>query len=223
VGPDDTPFPIAGIREKIAATTVDNIHAGLNSDLLLAYAERDPGKVLHRLRTSVEEVLDRTEAADPARTVSWLGGSRIPLAGLLAHLTNELLLHGRDIARAVDRPWHVPHEYAALFFELFLVEIARNGVGHLLDDDRPVRPGRIAVEFRSGYTPAVTMVLDTGRSWVEEPGGDPDVRVYFKPADLVLVLFHRTSWVKPAMTGALRVRGRRPWLLVPFLRTIRFP
>ncbi|WP_328499745.1 hypothetical protein OG828_48425 [Streptomyces sp. NBC_00457] len=220
---DDTPFPMPGMRKQIAATTVDNIHAGLNSALFRAYPERDPGEVVGRLRSSIDEILRLTATADPTRTISWLGGSKVPLAGLVAHLTNELLLHGRDIARAVDLPWRIPHEYAAQFFELFLIEIARNGAGHILDDDRPVHQGRIAVEFRSDYTTPVTMVLDTGAVWIEEPSRDNDVRVYFKPAALSLMLFHRIPRAKAAMTGSLRVWGRRPWLLAPFLRKVRLP
>lgn len=222
--PGATPAPeqVPGIGEHLAAATVDNLHE-LNAALLRANPERDPGKVLGRLRCSIKEILRRTETADPTSTVDWLGGTRIPLAGLVAHLTNELLLHGRDIARAVNRPWRIPHAYAAQFFELFVVEIARNGAGHMLDDDRPVRPGRIAVEFRSDYTAPVTMVLDTGKVWVEEPSPDNDVRVFFKPADLSLVLFHRLSRTRAATTGALRVWGRRPWLLSPFLSRVRLP
>jgi len=223
VGSERTSLPLPDIGERIATTTVDNIHAGLNSALLSAYPERAAGPVVHRLRSSVTEILNLTSTADPASKVDWLGTSTIPLAGLLAHLTNELLLHGRDIARAVGRRWQVPHPYAAQFFELFLIEIARTGAGHLLDDDRPVRTGRIAVQFRSDYTPAVTMVLDTGRTWVEEPSRDNDVQVYFEPATLNLALFHRISWARAAMTGSVRVWGRRPWLLAPFLRKVRFP
>ncbi|MBP2049809.1 hypothetical protein J2Z21_002745 [Streptomyces griseochromogenes] len=220
---DDTPLPMPGIREHIAAATVDNIHTGLNSALFHVYPERDPGEVVARLRSSIDEILRLTATADPTRTIGWLGESRIPVAGLVAHLTNELLLHGRDIARAVDVPWSIPHAYAAQFFELFLIEIARNGVGHILDDVRRVHQGRIAVEFRSAYTSPVTMVLDTGEVWIEEPSRDNDVRVYFKPAALSLVLFHRVPRARAAMTGSLRIWGRRPWLLGPFLRKVRLP
>lgn len=216
-------FPIPGIREHIAAATVDNMHAGLNSVLLRGYQERDPDQVVRKLRSSIDEILRLTATADPVTTMSWLGGSRIPLAGVLAHLTNELLLHGRDIARAVNAPWRIPDEYAAQFFELFLIEIARNGVGNILDDDKPTRQGRIAVEFRSDYTSPVTLVLDTGDVWIEEPARDNDVRVYFKPAALSLLLFHRITRARAAMTGSVRVWGRRPWLLAPFLRKVRLP
>lgn len=220
---DDSPMPLPGQDEHFLATTVDNIHAGLNAHALEGYTERDPDAVLGLLRSSVAEVLTLTEGEGPARTVGWLGGSRLPLAGCIAHLTNELLVHGRDIARGVRAPWVIPAPDAARFFELFVIEIIRNGVGVLLDDSRPVRPGRIAVEFRSAYTVPVTIVTDTGQLWCEEPARDNDARVFFDPAGLDLMLFHRISRPRAALTGAVRIRGRRPWLLAPFLRKVRLP
>lgn len=223
MAPAETPLPIEGIHDLVAPTTVDNIHAGINAALLRRYPERDPGAVVLRLRESVAEVLAITADADPGRLVSWLGAADLPFAGMLAHLTNELLQHGQDIARALRVPWEIPQEYAALFFELFVVEILRNGAGTILDDDRPMRPGRIAVEFRSSYTDPVTLVVTDGVVSVEEPGRDNDVRLWFRPAALSLVLFHRIGKPRAALTGQLVVWGRRPWLLNPFLRKVRLP
>jgi len=219
----DAPLPVEGIAELVPITTVDNIDRVINEALRRGYTERDPAALVRRLRQSISELLAITAEADPEQTVAWLGGSRLPLAGLLAHLTNELLLHGRDVARALGAPWAIPQEYSALFFELFLVEIIRNGVGNVLDDDRPVRRGRIAVEFRSAHTDPVTLVLDSGTVSAEEPGGRTDVRIHFRPAMLSLVLFHRVGRPRAALTGALRVWGRRPWLLPAFLRKVRLP
>jgi hypothetical protein len=223
MAPVETPLPIEGIRDLVATTTVDNIHAGINAAMLRCYPERDPDEVVLRLRESITEVLAITADADPERLVSWLGASNLPFAGMLAHLTNELLLHGQDIARALHVPWEIPQEYAALFFELFVVEIIRNGVGNVLDDDNKVRPGRIAVEFRSAYTDPVTLVLTDGEVSVEERGRDNDVRLWFQPAAMSLVLFHRIGRPRAALTGRLRVWGRRPWLLPAFLRKVRLP
>ena len=169
----------------------------------------------HRLSTTAD--------AAPERIVTWLGGAQLPLAGVFAHMMNELLIHGWDIARAVGAPWRIAEDQAALFFDLFIVEIIRNGYGRMLDDDRPVRPGRIAVEFRSAYTTPVTIVLDSGEASVEEPSGDHDVRIRFRPATLNLVLFHRIGHLQAALTGSLVAWGRRPWLLPAFLRKVRMP
>jgi uncharacterized protein (TIGR03083 family) len=220
---DDTPLPIPGMRDAILATTVDNIHGGVNTRLLRGYPEREPRAIAARMRSSVDEILRQTAGADPSRTVAWLGGSRVPLAGVLAHLINEMLVHGSDIARGVGAAWQIPEEYEALFFELFLIEIMRSGLGILLDDDRPARRGRIAVELRSAYTRPVTIVVDNGQVHIEEPSRDNDVRVWFKPSALIFMLFHYTTRSRAAMTGSLIVWGRRPWLLAPFLRKIRLP
>jgi uncharacterized protein (TIGR03083 family) len=215
------PFPIPDIRPYIPTTTFDTLHIQ-NAVQLGSYTERDPARLAERLRDSIAEILSGTADADPERLVPWLGGSRVPLAGVLAHVVNELLIHGRDIARAVGVPWRVPDDQAALFFDLFMVELARNGFGHLLDSDRPVPTGRIAIEFRSAYTTPVTMVLDDGEPSVEEPSGDCDVHVWFRPAALDLVLFRRIGYVRAALTGMV-VWGRRPWLLRAFLRKVRLP
>lgn len=219
----DAPEPVPGLRDLVRTTTVSNIHDGLNPRMQRLITERDPAAVLARLRSCTDEILRLTGSQDPSRTGSWLGGSRVSLAGFVAHLTNELLVHGHDIARSTGMAWPIPETYAALFFELFLVETIRNGAGTILDDGRPARPGRIAVEFRSAYTAPVTIVLDTGRVWIEEPSRDNDVRVYFRPAGTSLMLFHRISRPRAALTGSIRVWGRRPWLLAPFLRKVRLP
>jgi hypothetical protein len=217
------PLPIPEAREHIRATTVDNLHTDLNPVSLRAYPERDMARLAERLRSSVAEILARTADAAPDGTIDWLGGSRLPLAGVLAHMMNEMHIHGRDIAQGVGAPWQIPDDEAGLFFDLFIVELVRHGTGILLDDPGPLRRGRIAVEFRSGHTVPATIVLDTGVVSAEEPSGDADVRIRFRPAALNLMLFHRTSMMRTAMSGTVVAYGRRPWLLPAFLRKVRMP
>ncbi|WP_216216959.1 maleylpyruvate isomerase family mycothiol-dependent enzyme [Amycolatopsis aidingensis] len=219
----ERPLPIPEVRPHMPTVTVDTIHTDLNPVQLRSFTERDPARLADRLRDAIADMLSTTAEADPGRVLGWLGGSQLPLAGLFAHMTNELLVHGWDIARAIGTPWRIPEEQAALFFDLFLVEIVRNGYGKLLDDDRPVRPGRIAVEFQSAYTSPATMVLDHGEASVVEPNGDRDIRIRFRPATLNLVLFRRIGHLRAAGSGALTVWGRRPWLLPAFLRKVRMP
>lgn len=223
LAPGNAPAPIPGLAEHLPTGTVDNLADGFNATLLRNYTERDPRAIRDRLRTSVDEVLRMTADADPNRTISWLGGSKLPVGGVLAHSMNELLVHGWDISRALGVPWLMPEEYAALFIDVFLVEIIRHGVGTAMDDDRPVRRGRIAVQFRSRHTTPVTIVLEDGELSVEQPARGDDVRVTFRPAVMDLVLFHRIPQARAALTGALRLSGRRPWLLAPFLKKVRLP
>jgi hypothetical protein len=213
---------IPAVADRIRATTVDTV-ADLNTATLRQFTERDPVVLAERLRTDIDDVLLATEHADPAAPVAWLGDSRVPLCGVLAHLANELHIHGRDIARATRAPWHVPPAHAALFFEVFFVEMLNLGYGRLLDNDEPPRARRIAVGFRSAHTTPVTIVLRHGRVTVEPWDAPADARIAFDPVAFNLMMFHRISKPRAALTGRIRVWGRRPWLLPTFLKTVRCP
>lgn len=212
----------AHLSGHIAATTVDTV-ADFNNVTLGHFTERDPHVLAARLRSDVDTILKATGSADPDLPLPWLGDSRVPLAGVLAHLSNELTVHGWDIARALGRRWPMARRDAALFFDLFVVGMVRHDVGRLLDDSPPPRDRRIAVSFRSRYTRPVTLALHRGHVSAEEPGGPVDVRVRFDPPTLNLMLFGRVSRPRAALTGRLVVAGRRPWLLPAFLRTLRLP
>jgi hypothetical protein len=220
-GGEELPGP--ELSRHMATTTVGNLGTVMNPVQLRNFPERDPKRLAELLRSSVHRWLAHTADADPTAVGDWLGGSQLPLAGTFAHMMNELHIHGRDIARGIGAPWHIPDDQAALFFDLFVVEMCRNGTGILLDADRPARRGRIAVEFRSEFTEPAAIVLTDGTVTAEEPRGDADVRIKFRPAALNLMLFHRVGVARTALSGSVVVTGRRPWLLPAFLRTVRMP
>jgi uncharacterized protein (TIGR03083 family) len=222
VDPVGNAAPFDGLDDLVQATVVDTVD-DFNAALLAQFTERDPQRIAELLRAEIDHLLRATDGADPADAVPWLAGSRVPLAGVLAHLLNELQIHGRDIARAAGAPWVVPPEEAALFLDLFLVGVTRYGYGRLLEGHGPAPAGRVAVEFRSPYTTPVTMAMTNGFVTVEEPGGDTDVRLSFDPTTLNLMLFGRVSKPRAVVTGKVAIRGRRPWKLPAFLRIVRLP
>jgi uncharacterized protein (TIGR03083 family) len=218
---DGGPLPLPGLEEPIDTASVDTI-SRMNALALELYPERDPGRLAERLRADVAEVLLVSADLDPEKPVWWLGGSRVPVAGVLAHLVNEMLIHGLDIARALGRPWPIPAAHEALFLELFLFGMVRNDLGRLLDDATP-SPRRIAVEFRSAYTKPAVLALRHGKLRAEEPDGTTDVRLRFDPAVLVPMMFGRIGKLRAVASGGVRIGGPRPWLLPAFLRTVRMP
>jgi uncharacterized protein (TIGR03083 family) len=212
----------ATVAALIAGTTVDNL-ALLNEKRLGSYTERDPRAIVERIRGDITHMLDTSADLDPATPIPWLGGAKIPLAGALAHMANELLIHGRDVAGPLGRKWTIAAHDAALVFDLFIIGLLRYGPGAFLDSDVPPRDRRIAVEFRSAHTAPVAMVLHRGAVSAEEPAPDDDARITFDPETLMLMLFHRISKARAVMTGGVRISGRRPWLLPGFLRVVRAP
>ncbi|WP_188195040.1 DinB family protein [Nonomuraea sp. SYSU D8015] len=219
---DRDPFPFPDLNDHMKSATLDTV-AEFNVITLRHFTERDTRVLAERLRAEIGQLLRMTENLDPARQIAWLGDSRIPLAGLFAHLLNELQIHGHDISRAIGTRWEIPPREAAQFFELFFMGVAHNDVGRLLDTGVPPLDRRIAIAFHSPYTTDATLVLRKGRISAEEPGGDVDVRVSFDPATLNLMLFHRISRLRALLSGKVVVTGRRPWLLLPFLRLVNMP
>ena len=216
------PFQMPGLTEAIAATTVEGVH-GLNDQVLSHFTERDAGRLTGMLHDHVGLMLTAARSHDPAETFSWLGGARLPLAGMFAHMVNELLIHGNDIARAVKVPWAMPPADAALFFDLFYVGLVGGNTGRLLDGSKRPLKRPIAVEFRSGYTIPVTFVVRDGQAAIEPAGPRVDATVRFDPATLNMMMFGRISKVQAILTRKIVIGGRRPWLMPAFLRTLRLP
>lgn len=221
-GNASVPFPFPSLEVQVPEVTVDTV-SGFNEVALEQFTERDPQVLAEQLRSSISRTLEAGRDQDPGTAIPWLGGSRVPLAGVLAHLINELQIHGRDIARATGAEWRVPPQDAALFFELFLLGVTRYGYGKLLEPEGPQRTRRIAVEFRSRYTEPAIMVLRNGLVTVEEAGNPADVRLSFDPPTLNLMLFGRISRLRAVLTRKVVVTGSRPWLLPTFMRTVRLP
>ena len=216
------PFPMPGVLDAVVATAVDDVH-GLNDQVMSYFTERNPGRVLGILRDHIDLMLTASQNRDPGEAFSWLGGARLPLAGMLAHMVNEMLIHGNDIARAVKVPWAMPPADAALFFEIFYMGLASGDMGRILEGGRRPLKRRIAVEFRSDYTTPVTVVVHNGQVTTEPIGPGADATVRFDPVTLNMMLFGRISKPRAILTRKIVVGGRRPWLVLAFLRTIRAP
>ncbi|MFC5183275.1 maleylpyruvate isomerase N-terminal domain-containing protein [Actinomadura harenae] len=223
VDPDAAPPPpVPDLFERLPRMNVDAVHE-LNVVVLDAFAERGLAALVDRLRECLAFMHDHTEDRDPSDTVSWIGGAQVTLSGLFGHMINELLLHGHDIAAALGRPWEIPSRDASYFFGEFIVGMANNGVGGLLDGGGRPRARPISVEFRSAYTEPVTLRLANGEVTAHPPSAAPDVRLTFDPAAFNLMLFGRMSKPRAALTRKIVVGGRRPWLLPVFLKTVRVP
>jgi uncharacterized protein (TIGR03083 family) len=222
LAPQTATFPFPDLQQMLWTANVDTI-SSFNERVLEQLPERDPVKLAAQIQADVEEILTVSASLDPASALPWIGDAQVPVAGMLAHLLNELLLHGYDIAGATGAPWQIPPEQAALFFELFLVGVARFGSGRLLEHGQPPPRRPVAVRFSSAYTTPTTLVAHPdGKVTVADPGDD-DVRLTFFPPGLNLMMFGRISKLRAVLTRQVTVSGPRPWLLPAFLRTMHVP
>ncbi|MDL4820228.1 maleylpyruvate isomerase N-terminal domain-containing protein [Actinomadura opuntiae] len=222
LGADAPPLPVPDLLDRVRAANVDGIN-DLNDLVLAAVPERDPKALAGMLREHVAAMTAATAHSAAEDLVTWVGGSRLPVAGLFAHMQNELLLHGHDLSAATGRQWRADAAEAAPFFGMFIFGLARHGTGRLLDGGGRPRARRIAVEFRPEHTAPATLVLREGRVGLEPAGGVPDVRLTFDPLAMSMMMFGRVGRLRTVASGRLKVGGRRPWLLPVFLRTFRVP
>lgn len=196
--------------------------ARLNALSLDRFPERTPEVVANTLLEEVDLLLARARDVDPREPRPWLGGSRLPAAAHVAHQLNEILIHGLDVARALEKPWEISAHDAALAFDLFLMPMLGGQSGRLLTGLGGGAP--VILEFRSRHTTPVVLTSGHGRLRVERPDGRrPDARVLFHPTAMMLTVFRRISLRRAIATGKVRPLGLRPWAAVRYLRGMRSP
>ncbi|PSL51707.1 uncharacterized protein (TIGR03083 family) [Saccharothrix carnea] len=196
--------------------------ARLNALTLEHFPERALDVVSNTLLDEVDLLLTRAKDVDPRELRPWLGGAQLPAASHVAHQLNETLIHGLDIARALDVPWDISAHEAALTFDLFLMPMLGGRSGRLLAGGG--NPGRLTLEFRSKHTTPVVLTSDNGRLHVAPADGrKTDARVRFDPATMMLTIFRRTRLARAVATGTVFAFGRRPWAAVSYLRGMRSP
>jgi len=215
-------LPVPDLPRVLSATTVDTVN-DLNTVVLANLLDRAPERLAQGLDAGLERLMTVSRGCDPNLPIPWLGDARVPAVGVLAHLVNEFMVHGWDMARALGRAWPMPDADASLFFERFLVGMIRHDHGMLLETGSRVSARPIGVEFRSAYTTPVLLVLRGRRVHVGDHGEPADARITFRPAAFNLTMFGRTSLAGALMRRDISVGGPRPWLLAPFLRVFHLP
>jgi uncharacterized protein (TIGR03083 family) len=195
----------------------------LNALSLEHFPERALDVVSNTLLEEVDLLLNRAKDVDPRELRPWLGSAQLPAASHVAHQLNEVLIHGLDIARALNVPWPISAHESALTFDLFLMPMLGGRSGRLLAGSGG-NEGRVTIEFRSKHTTPVILTSDNGRLQVEPAdGGKVDAQVRFDPTAMMLTIFRRTRLLRSVATGKVFAFGRRPWAAVTYLRGMRSP
>ena len=109
----------------------------------------------------------------------------------------EYRLHGRDVAKALDRPWPITPDDARLVLASALPLLP------LLVDPSTTADVRAAYDLRVRGGPQVGVVIRDGRLTVGGDDGPVDCHVSAEPVALLLVSYGRRSQWGPALTGKL--------------------
>jgi hypothetical protein len=153
--------------------------AGLNQQVLDETPDRDLSVLVGLLREDVHTALDVVFPKIPEdRTFDFHGGMRTTMTPALRIVLGEFVVHGYDVATAVDRPWTITDEEARLLVPTDLLSAW-------------VRPDAVeaSYELRLGHGTPVRLDVGPGRLAVAEgTGGTP---IIIEPAAFVLAFYGR--------------------------------
>jgi uncharacterized protein (TIGR03083 family) len=206
--PDDADRPVAGLEWNVAQTvahvltvvrrgfadrrrsaSVDET-AALNQTVLDELGDLDLRALGAQLRADARTALDVVfpKVADD-RVFPFHGGVTTTMTPALHIVLGEYVVHGFDVARAVDRPWPISADEARLLVP-----------GELLGTWlRPGVPNETYEVRLDGLAPARVVIRD-GRVVPDGDGSAVDVVIAVAPAEFVLGFYNRI----PATDEGLR-------------------
>jgi hypothetical protein len=125
---------------------------------------------------------------------------------LAAHLLNETVVHGHDVARASGLDWPVPDRLAALVLRAFLLPM-------LCVTNAAPFPTPWSVELRlAGQEVRRLDAGPTGLRFGAAGGSTPDARLWIRPAAMLMLAWRRRSLASIVLSREALVWGRRPWV-----------
>jgi hypothetical protein len=196
------PTPIADVSDMPGGSL-----RASNAALLLREAERHPARLAERLERSTADVIRLCSTRQLDERVSWHGRQE-RLRTVLGALLGEMLVHGRDVARARRAAWPIEAIDARLIVEnlgdILPLLVNPATAGHLR--------ASVELRLRGGSRPMV-LVFEAGAARVEPgPAARADVHVSADPVAFLLVSFGRMKQWRPILTGRMVAWGRKPWL-----------
>jgi hypothetical protein len=216
--------------EPSPLTHVSKISAA--SDALIASdPERDPVKLATRIEGRAREFLVAVEGREGNPEVTWHGGIRLPLSTLPAIAVEELIVHGRDIARSSGLDWKISQDSARLallsgshllphfvdpaeardFRATYRVRV-RGGPDHFMVFDGPDLEFLPANTYLTNPISPIPTQPELASRSVGARGLRSDCTISADPVAYLLLGTRRIGLLAPALTGRVITYGRKPWL-----------
>lgn len=167
--------------------------------------ERRPGVLADRIRAMAREFadLDVTDSSARPWMIEGIGG---PPTHFAAHLLNETVVHGHDIATAAGLEWSVPDRPAALVLRGFLLPM-------LCTTNAAPFPDPWSVELRlAGDSVRRLDAGPRGLRLSAETGPAPDARLWIRPSAMLMLAWRRRRLASVIAARQAFVWGRRPWV-----------
>jgi uncharacterized protein (TIGR03083 family) len=200
-----------GADSAIFRTSPDEV----NAQRLAEYDVRDPVVLAGTLVEETANFLSTIAADDSKMTMVGIATDRSTAAAVLLA---ELLVHGRDIARAIGAAWKIERSDALMAFYSGLNFL------HVFVDPRAARGLRATYRVRPRGGEPVTMTLTDGNLEISQGSHERvDCTISGDPVSLLLVGYGRESHWTAALVWRSIAYGRKPWLALRFNKLVRLP
>jgi uncharacterized protein (TIGR03083 family) len=183
--------------------------SALNDDDIRAVGYTDPQQLAGLLVSEVSELVG-VLGNDGDRAVPFFG-MRHTAQGIGGVMLGELLLHGLDLARPLQRPWPIRHDQAIAITRGLLPSLS-----YSVDPKVAMKAtGTYHVGLRGGDDWAIE--VRDGRASIEpRRPSRADLHVSADPVAFLLVGYGRMSRWRGLLLVRMVAWGRKPWLTVPF-------
>jgi uncharacterized protein (TIGR03083 family) len=184
---------------------------------VLERSGRPVADLVEELRSNVSSFVATTHGKLGADPFPWNSGVTLDVSTASGLLLAELLVHGFDAARTLDRPWPISSADARTIIRASAMLAPWYVDPHATRGDKTTY--RIAV--RGG--PAFRVRIDDGTASIEPTEGEADCTIRAEPSALVLVLYGRISQWRGVARARFVATGRRPWRALRFARSFLPP
>jgi uncharacterized protein (TIGR03083 family) len=194
--------------------------AALNRAQLCELDDVELPALARRIRGDVDGLIDQIDSyGDDQPCFRFHGGGAVLADQALGLLAGELLVHGWDVARALERPWSMPPGDVAV----------------VLHGLTPILPGWVDPARARGHTAAYDVHLRGAarQLWRFRDGEltiDPepatttaDCHLSGDAGTLLLIMYRRRQAWWGAVTARTIAWGRRPWLAFGLADRFRVP
>jgi uncharacterized protein (TIGR03083 family) len=180
--------------------------ATLNAGIFAGLVEDRPEVLSDLLEEAVDAFVAGALEVSPEAICSFHGGLPLDVVTLTAFLGNEILMHGWDVAHAVDIDF-ADDEAAVVVLDILIPLLAS-----LVDPHSLTLSGRVAIELRDGVSHGYVLAPEGAAYITGGRGVDFDCIVHGPAFDLLLWRGGR-----PARTAAVWTSGQRPELAATFV------
>jgi uncharacterized protein (TIGR03083 family) len=196
-----------GVPREEATLTFDQI-SSINWRGIRAIGTTDPVELADELEGATDRAVSGFRTLDGDRRLPYVAGFSVSAATAAGMFLGELLVHGYDIARVLDKPYSIDPAHARVVLAA-ATELAPHRV-----DRRNARglTATYGITVRGGEQ--YRFVFQRGMLAVKPWSSDARIDCHFsaEPVAMLLVGYGRIGWVLPTLRGDLRSWGRKPWL-----------